>query len=802
MTQGPPSDDPTLMLSSGEAGGESGPSLVDQRLVEAARRRGLISAVQASSVLESLSGVTQVASPGTGSSPALQDLMARGLVTPQMAAELEQEVKDDFVPGYTLLGELGRGAMGVVYKALQRRLDRAVALKVVSPGAARDPDSLRRFEQEALALAKLNHPHIVQVYDHGEAAGEVYLALELIEGHDAMHALRERAMSEAQALRVVRDAALGLGHAHAAGIIHRDVTPRNLMLVPRARPEADDRWLAKVTFLGLARQQGRAPASGEAETTKAGVVLGSPAYMAPEQVDGEPADFRSDIYALGATLYHLVTGKPPYQAESALRVIVKKQTERLDDPRLAAPRVSEATVRVLDRCLARPRGDRYPSYEALVEDLERALRGEAPLTPVVAEHASSLKLATGVVGARLLAPSPAGAGAPGAPATGESGKVAILVITGAIVLSGAASIGLALHRFPDEDPRATTEVAGAPAGAAAQREVPPRLRDLEALAGQAAGEAGAAERAAWRAAQVDDPLAVIAALEGFAARFPWSPALAQAQARLAEAQARAPEVTLVPSPEDARVVLDGAALPPGRWTGRLLAGRHEVSAEAPEHFVLQRVLEVSGPTTTILRLDPSPARPLVDDEERARPVWSVRRPLLEQWTVTGEWAAVTERAGLRGAGPGGAGWATAGLDVTRPLERIDAAAAGPWRLEWEVEPAAGGTAEMRLFGDAGGDGARAVVVGVAAGEVYLALRGPGEDALEVLARAPLDGAPEAILTADWDGRVLVVRQRREFVASVAVPWTAGSARIQLAVRGPPAEFRAMFVRALIESGAR
>lgn len=877
-------DDPTVVLPGGGDTGPgpdaSGPSLVDQRIVEAAIRRGLISAIQASDILESLSGAAPPAS-AAGTSPALADLLSRGLVTPEVAAELEEEAKNDFVPGYTLERELGRGGMGVVYKARQRRLDRPVALKVVNPSAARDPDYLRRFKQEALALAKLNHPHIVQVYDYGEAAGKVYLALELVEGHDAMHALREGPMSEAQALRVARDAALGLGHAHAAGVIHRDVKPHNLMLVPKAKPAPDDRWVAKVTDLGLARQQQRGPDDGQ--TTQEGTILGSPAYMAPEQAEGQPADFRSDIYALGATLYHLVTGKPPYEAESALKVLVKKQTERLDDPRVHAPRLSEATVRVIDRCMARPREDRYPSYEALVEDLERVLRGEPPLTPTVPEHASSLKLMpTAPGGARVLAPPVQ----PSRPGGGGSGKVAAAVIAGAVVVSGVVSIALAVRRMEGEDapPEASASAAAtvkatldalaalapedvlAPArlrevhaqvealpaaeraplalrlasvvgkaldqvadqhvaalerrlqageyaalaegvAQAAEpyrllaRELPPRLSELEAVAAQAAGDAGQAERAAWAAAKAaQDPLAVIAALETFEERFPWSPALAEARARLAEAEARAPVVTLTTSPEDARVVLDGEPLPPGPWTGRLLVGRHQVTAESPGHFVLERAIDVQGASTIRLRLDPKPARPLVEDKERARPVWSPRQPLPAQWEISGSVAASLETAGLRLESPLD-GWSTATRDLTPRLERLNLTASGPWRLEWHATPPAEGRAEMRLL--PGPDG-RTAVVGVHAGEVYLGLRGPGaHGALEVLATCPTGELTEgaAVLAAEWDGEVLLARRRRDLVGSVRLPWTPGPPRMQIAVQGT-AEVRELFVRALVESGAR
>ncbi len=378
QVKGTSASDATV-VGADDSGEASGPSLVDQKVVEAAIRRGLITAVQGGAILEKV---------GAGGS-ALGSLLERGLVTKDAADELEDEVKSDFVPGYRLVSELGRGAMGVVYKAVQKKLDRAVALKVVTPNAAGDPSYLKRFKQEALALGKLNHVNIVQVYDYGEVAGKVFLALELIDGRDAAAVLHEKkTFPEAEAVRIVRDAALGLAHAAGVGITHRDVKPANLMLSP-SKDARSGPWVTKVTDLGLARVN--APGKNDAQMTKAGTILGSPAYMAPEQTRGEVADWRADQYALGSTLYHLVTGKVPYADSSAIQVIVKKQTELLEDPRDHVKTLSEGVVRILDRMLARPVDARYPTYEAMIEDLDALLRGEPPATPPVRAEASSLR---------------------------------------------------------------------------------------------------------------------------------------------------------------------------------------------------------------------------------------------------------------------------------------------------------------------------------------------------------------------------------------------------------------------------
>lgn len=603
------SDATVVGADSGEA---SGPSLVDQKVVEAAIRRGLITAVQGGAILEKLGA--------GGSASALGSLLERGLVSKDAADELEDEVKSDFVPGYRLVSELGRGAMGVVYKAVQKKLDRAVALKVVTPSQAGDPSYLKRFKQEALALGKLNHANIVQVYDYGEVSGKVFLALELIDGRDAAAVLHQKGtFPEAEAVRIVRDAALGLAHAAAAGITHRDVKPANLMLSP-SKDARSGPWVTKVTDLGLARVN--APGKDDAQMTKAGTILGSPAYMAPEQTRGEVADWRADQYALGSTLYHLVTGKVPYADTSAIQVIVKKQTELLEDPRDHVPTLGEGVVRILDRMLARPVDARYPTYEALIEDLDAHLRGEPPATPPVRPEASSLRFAKHE---RPLAPatkrmSPAEAAAAiaapalEAPAARSPVPLVAAVIGGVALLAGVGLL-TTQRKTIDRDlgpPSGSSTTVAAPTDAAA--EVDEALTAFAALSPEDRLVQSAALRARIEAlpeAQRLAPRLRLADLVGQAL----DGVSATRAARLEQLLARAdyPRLTAAATDVSDTYRAVGRELPPA--LADLVAVAGKAAAEGEEERKLWARIELATPTEV---------EPLVEELDRRFP-WSPAR---------------------------------------------------------------------------------------------------------------------------------------------------------------------------------
>ncbi|HTN86276.1 MAG TPA: serine/threonine-protein kinase, partial [Sorangium sp.] len=215
-------------------------------------------------------------------------------------ATLLHSSRSPAIPGYELVEELGRGAMGVVYRARQLSLDRFVALKVILAGKHAGKRQLTRFRVEARALASLSHPNIVQIYDVGEAEGVPYFALELVEGETLERRLDRGAWSVREAARLVRTLAEAMAAAHQRGIVHRDLKPSNVLLARDGSPKISDFGVAK-------RLEGGA---GETQT---GDLIGTPLYMAPEQAQGRSADIgpAADVYSLGAILYELLAGRPP-----------------------------------------------------------------------------------------------------------------------------------------------------------------------------------------------------------------------------------------------------------------------------------------------------------------------------------------------------------------------------------------------------------------------------------------------------------------------------------------------------------
>ena len=377
--------DPTVI-----EGAQAGPSELDKQLVGEAIKRGLITVMQGDMVLESLATVAPTGDEVDPVESTVGLLVQRGLISRDKADELRDSLSDDFVPGFRLGRELGRGAMGVVYEATQKSLDRKVALKVVNPNLSANADYVKRFKREALTLAKLNHPNITQVYDFGDVEGRIFLALEFVEGVDVAELIKEDGqLTQGIALKIVRDAALGLSHAHQAGVIHRDIKPANLLLQQSATDASSRDFIAKVTDLGLARE---AAPGGDGELTQAGTILGTPAYMAPEQTQGHPADYRCDIYALGASLYHMVTGQVPYADSSVVNMLVKKRTEKLPNPQRFAGGLGSNLVQLLDIMLARPPEKRYQDYADLLNDLDLVIAGGIPESGPIDSDDSSLFL--------------------------------------------------------------------------------------------------------------------------------------------------------------------------------------------------------------------------------------------------------------------------------------------------------------------------------------------------------------------------------------------------------------------------
>ena len=295
---------------------------------------------------------------------------------------------------YRITGELGHGAMGTVYRAVDDTLDREVALKVMSAGAA-DPDARARFQREAKAAARLAHPNIVVVFELGEHQGAPYMALELLEGTDLQHAIEEGIRPDPRAtLPLVLQLLAGLGFAHEHGIVHRDVKPSNVFL-PAGRP-------AKVMDFGVARLAGHS-------TTTAGTIVGTPNYMSPEQVAGSAElDGRSDLFSTGLILYELVTGERAIAADSVVAAMYKIAHETPDLSRIPSGPSWEKLRGVLERALARDRAARHETAAAMAADLAAALvdLGGTPDLGAAADQALLVRRRPPTGSVSVVAPAP------------------------------------------------------------------------------------------------------------------------------------------------------------------------------------------------------------------------------------------------------------------------------------------------------------------------------------------------------------------------------------------------------------
>ncbi len=272
------------------------------------------------------------------------------------------------IGGYRIIERVGRGGMGTVYKAEQVDLQRIVALKVISEEHTKDKDFVDLFIHEARAAAKLNHQNIVQVYDVKRHNEYYYFSMEFVSGGSVQEILnKQKKISPDQAVQMILDAARGLDYAHKKGIVHRDVKPDNLMIA--------ETGVIKIGDMGLAR--GLEEKVGPEEETS---VIGTPHYIAPEQVLGRPADFRSDIYSLGATFYRMLAGVTPFSAPSVRDLVNKKVREDATSIIDHSPEVPKAVAEIVARMMARDPDRRYQSMVEVIADLERYQRGMADAT--------------------------------------------------------------------------------------------------------------------------------------------------------------------------------------------------------------------------------------------------------------------------------------------------------------------------------------------------------------------------------------------------------------------------------------
>jgi eukaryotic-like serine/threonine-protein kinase len=305
-------------------------------------------------------------------------LVEHSFITANQAKRIRQtldERRGNQIPGYNLLGVLGKGAMAKVYKARQLSLDRIVAVKVLPKKMSENAEFVERFYKEGRAAARLSHNNIVQAIDVASTPDDYhYFVMEYVEGNTLYDFMQpppvgeNKSFSEAEALDITMQMGDALAHAHRRGLIHRDVKPKNILLTPQG--------VAKLTDLGLAR----ATDDRNAAESEAGKAYGTPYYISPEQIRGDvDIDYRADIYSLGATLYHLVTGRPPFEGETPAAVMHQHLKQPLTPPDHINTALSAGIGEIIEVAMAKDRDDRYASMEDLVEDLKAVRRGEAPI---------------------------------------------------------------------------------------------------------------------------------------------------------------------------------------------------------------------------------------------------------------------------------------------------------------------------------------------------------------------------------------------------------------------------------------
>jgi eukaryotic-like serine/threonine-protein kinase len=310
----------------------------------------------------------------------------------------------DTISHYKILGELGRGGMGVVYKARDQKLRREVALKILPEKDLGDPQTKLRFIQEAQSAAALKHPNIAVVYEIDEADGVTFIAMELIEGRRLRDLVQDGSLTLERSLRIAAEIAEGLSHAHKRGIVHRDLKPNNILITDEGHPKIIDFGLAKL--MEPLTEAGSDLLRGAPETAS-GILVGTLSYMSPEQARGDAVDHRSDIFSFGTVFCEMLTGTSPFQRAKAvdtLAAILRDPTPRLEETlHGGAPFLPEIQL-IVDRCLAKRPLERYESMEVLVNDLNSAIRNSGTERAALPSsfEATSVKLpSSGGIGRRL-----------------------------------------------------------------------------------------------------------------------------------------------------------------------------------------------------------------------------------------------------------------------------------------------------------------------------------------------------------------------------------------------------------------
>lgn len=287
----------------------------------------------------------------------------------RMRSEFDADSNSQRIPGYKILQKLGAGAMATVFLARQISLDRYVAIKVLPKRFSASESFIERFYKEGRAAAKLNDPNIVQAYDVGNAGEHHYFVMEYVDGETVYCMIkRERRIEEQAALKIVRQVASALSHAHDRGFIHRDIKPKNIMLAKNGT--------VKLADLGLAR----AVTDKQAAEAEAGRAYGTPFYISPEQIRGKVAiGPEADIYGLGATMYHMTTGRVPFEGRTPSQVMHRHLRDEVVPPDHVNPKLSAGTAQIIEMMLEKRPSDRYHAASDLIEDIDLVLAGRSPL---------------------------------------------------------------------------------------------------------------------------------------------------------------------------------------------------------------------------------------------------------------------------------------------------------------------------------------------------------------------------------------------------------------------------------------
>jgi serine/threonine-protein kinase len=388
--------------------------------------------------------------------PLSEILVKKGFLTAQGHSSVLKKlgVQTSPIPGYTLLGKIGQGGMGTVYKALQASVNRTVAIKIMSPAATKDKTYVARFLQEAQSTAHFNHKNLITAIDVGVSNGLYYFVMEFATGKNCRETLNLKgAFDEKLALDVAIQMAGVLDHIHQNKMVHRDIKPENMILT--------NEGIVKLCDLGLAKST----TSMEQSLTQEGLAVGTPHFMSPEQIRGDKdIDIRADLYSLGATLYFMVTGRHPYNGKSAAETMSMHLNQPIPDPRKHAPQLREDFGWIIHKLMAKDRAQRYQTPAELLDDLRKAHSGKS--ASLARQHAAKVQLREK---ARAIRPI-----------------VRKTVAVWPFVAIGAIAIGLgvwiALRETPPAEP--LKEVVSAPAR---EPEAPSGPKDDPRKLGEAAG---------------------------------------------------------------------------------------------------------------------------------------------------------------------------------------------------------------------------------------------------------------------------------------------------------------------------